>query len=542
MGSSQQRKMRRLQGQQSGLSPSNERAVLQHRHVPDPLDALLAQQRPFGDSDYLHEHLHSRYKSRLAKIAQKLPVAGELWSAIEQAPPHSRYRVIGDPVVRYATHQALRLVSTGAQDDAGLAEYEEVFRETLAHLQRGNLDGPLESGEVGGRRLGAEPCHGSIWSEEHRDDVFSRSFRKIVQVNFRGEPMCTPSAGDLARLAKGVKLLSTLLPLCSRSVFSHTHVVVIVPHVGTWKQKASCSEFRISGTIFLNRDMLRNPWWVAEHLLHESLHQKLYDLRHTHSLMAEDLTPETPSKDDAAGVLAIWNVGGALRSNAWDTFLAVAAFHVYVHLAVLCVQAERGKTELVKRFGAPDASLPAMTHRREAFERAQYLGRHIKASCGMELGPAGRVLVDWLLSILNAIDPAPPPPESIFLHHLLHRYMVEATLVANHKVSPELIAQLLTLVDDEAEVIRHVLLASHTGGADLNRLNDAVARRPDERAEARLLRVRSLVTRILHTLSPDGYGLRRTSFADSTAPVEKMIEAMVDRSSQKLSPVLASLS
>ena len=542
MGSSQRRRMNRSQGQRSGPSPSNQ-ASSPNRHAIDPIDAVLAQVQPFGDSAYLHEQLHVRYKDRLGRIAEHLPIAGDLVRALERATADSQYRIIGDPVVRYMTHQALHHISNGANDTEALAECAEIFRETLGHLEAGKPGGPLELGEVDARRLGSEPGGGVIWSEEHRDDVFGRRFRRIVHDNFRGEPLCTPSADDLASLGKGTQLLTALLPLCSRSVFTHTHMVVIVPHVGTWKQKASCSEFRISGTIFLNRDMLRSPWWVAEHLLHESLHQKLYDFRHTHSLLTQDVTGETPSPDDAAAVLSIWNVGGADRSKGWDTFRAVAAFHVYVHLAVLCVQAERRKTELVKRFGAPDASFPAVTHRREALQRAHYLARQIKASCGRELGRAGRMFVDWLISVLHAIDPAPPPPESLFLHLLFHRYMVEATLIArNEQLSPELAAQLQKVMGDEAETLRGVLGAIPAAGPDIDRLNQATARRADESAQAAFSRFRSLVARILWNHSPDGYGLRRASSADSTAHPERMIQAMVNQSSDQLIAVLAASS
>jgi hypothetical protein len=506
----------------------------------DSIDAVVAKHRPFGDSDYLHDQLHLRYKGRLAKISEALAVAGELSRALEQVASERKYRVLGDPVVRRATDVALHLVWNGSLEGAAIAECEEVFRGTLRHLEAGHPGGPLESGGGYGRRLGTEPWHGAIWSEEHGDDVFGRFFRRVVRENFRGEPLCTPSAADLAGLARGAQLLGTLLPLCSQSVLRHTHMVVVVPHVGIWKEKASCSEFDISGTIFLNRDMLGNPWWVAEHLLHESLHQKLYDFRHTHSLMAEDLSPEARSKEDAAAVLSIWNVGGAAQSNAWDTFRAVAALHVYVHLACLCVRAAHGGASLVKRFGAPDATYPAMTEPREAFQRAHYLGRQIKASCWRELGPAGRLFVDWLVSILDAIDPAPPPPDSLYLHLLLHRYLVEATLVAKGKLTPALVGHLPTLVDEEAQVVRDVLLAVDAGGPAMDRLGNAVTRRPNDSVESAFLRFRTIVAAILQTLSPDGYGLRRASLgASTTERPEKMIQSMVDRSSQQLVPVLA---
>jgi len=536
MASAQGRKVKRHPGHKSGSSQEAQSA--HQTHVPDPFDAAFAQQRPFGDSDYLHEQLHVRYKSRLEKIAEALPVASELSRAMDRATPYGRYRILGDPVVRRTVHLALHHVCNSVQDAALLAACEEVFRETLAHMERGHQSGPLEYTGTELRRLGAERSP-SIWSEERGDDLFGRSFRKIVHDNFSGEALCTPSGADLAKLAKGAQLLSALLPLSAGSVLSHTHMVVIVPHAGIWKQKASCSEFDISGTIFLNRDMLGNPWWVAEHLLHESLHQKLYDFRHTHSLMTEDLSPDVAPKDGAAAVVSIWNVAGATRSNEWDTFRSVAAFHVYVHLAVLCAQAERRKTELAKRFGTPEASFPAMTHRREAFERAQYLGRHIQASCWRELGLAGRRFVEWLMSVMNALDPAPPPPESVYLHLLLHRYMVEATLIASRKLSPELAKQLLQLLDEEAQTIGRVLLAIRAAGPDVDRLRDVILRGPDKGPEAAFLRFRSVVTRILQSLSPDGYGLRRASAADSMAPFEMMIRAMVDRSSQQLIPVLS---
>jgi hypothetical protein len=520
-------------------SPANEGMAVQSRHFPDPLDALLAQHRPFGDSDYLHEQLQARYHARLGQISKTLPIAGELSRALEQATPYTRYRIVGDPVLRHTIHRALHLIWKNAQGGGALAECEAVLQETLGHLKNGHRGGPLESGDVAGRRLGIEACHGAIWSEKHPDDLFGRAFRRIVHDNFHGDPLCTPSAVDIARLAKGAKLLGELLPLSAQSVFSHTHMIVIVPDVGVWRQKASCSEFFIGGTIFLNRNMLVNPWWVAEHLFHESLHQKLYDLRHTHSLLAEDLSPDKPSKDTAAAVRAIWNVGGADRSNGWDTFRAVAAFHVYVHLAVLCTRAEQRQTELVKRFGAPAASLPAMTHRREVFDRARYLGAQIRASCGRELGLAGRLLVDWLILALNTIDPEPPPPQSVYVRLLLHRYMVEATVLAHSKPSPDVVTRLSTLVDEEAETMRHVILATGAEGPDLAGLQDAMVRRPDEAAETAFLRFRSLVARILQTPSRDGHGRWTAPYERSTSPAGKMIQGMVDRSSEQLTSVWA---
>lgn len=552
MGSASHRKraLKERLSKQGGQPAGSADGGAPNQNSLDPFDALLAQHRPFGDSDYLHEQLRLRYQQRLSRIADLLPVAGELSSALERATPQSHYRTVGDPVVRHAIHASLRHAWNASQGGAQqgpsvsgglpLADCEEILRETLGHLETGSHGGgPLESGGVDLRRLGPEPGHGSIWSEEHRDDVFGRCFRKMVRDNYRGDPLCTPSAADVAMLAKGADLLGALLPLCTRSVLSHTYLVVVVPHVGGWKNKGSCSEFRISGTIFLNREMLRNPWWVAEHLLHESLHQKLYDFRHTHSLLAEDLSPEAPPTENAAAIHAIWNVGGTSRANGWDTFRAIAAFHVYVHLAVLWVQIDRRKADLVKRFGpTPDGTFPAMTHRREAFQRAQYLGRCIKDACWQEMGPAGRLFVAWLSSILNAVDPSPPPPDPSYLHLVLNRYILEGNLVAKHDPRASgVTAQLLKLIDDEGETIRRVLRAMYADGRDVERLDDAMARRPDEGVGAAFLRFREVVTGLLYALSPNGYGLRGAPSSESTPPIDNMIRAMLDESSQRLTPV-----
>ena len=499
------------------------------KHHLDTYDAHLAEYRPFGDSDYLHEQLQLRYQRRLGQLSTFLPLAGELSRALERVKAPARYRTVGDPVVRHTIQQALRRVVRGAQDGMLLAECEDVFRKTLRHLDNGTCGGPLESGGDKDRRLGQEAYHGWIWSDGHSDDIFDRTFRKVARDYFPAEEPCAPSATDLAKLEKGAELLRLLLPLTSRSALGHAHVIVTFNG-----RKASCSEFRVGGTVFINRDMLHNPWWVAEHLLHESLHQKLYDFRHTHTLLARDLSADrNSSAEGGAPIYSLWNAGGADRPNYWDTFRGIAAFHVYVHLALLCLQAERRKEELFERFGAPDASPPSLIHWHKAFERAQYLGRAIKESAWKELGPAGQLLVDWLLSTLNAIDASPPPANSSYLHLLLERYVVEASLIANTKLSLEATLQLEKIVRREADVVHHVLSALHAGQPELDRLDDAGVRRSDEGAEAHFLRFRGLIAKTLQRLSPDGYGFQRPSSVDSTA-LEDMLQTMVETSSRAL--------
>jgi hypothetical protein len=491
-------------------------------------EAILAQYRPFGDSEYINGQLQVCYKRRLNKISDYLPVASELLCVLDQASAYNQYRVIGDTIVRCAIQHALAQLKTGMQYGLPLDQCEEIFRETIRHLEKGNCNGgPLVSGL---NRLGPEPYHGWIWSEVHSDDVFGRSFRYVIQHNY-GSELCTPDAHELAQLSRGAKLLGELLPLLSRSALRHAYVIAVVPEAGHWIGKASSSQYRVSGTIFLNRELLQNPWWVADHLFHESLHQKLYDFRHGHSVLKEDSSPEPNSpREDLPKVCSIWNLPGANKLNCWDTHRAVAAFHVYVHLALLARLAEQRSTELEKVYGGLHDFPFTMTKSRKAFERAHYLGENIKKVCWQELGLAGQLLIDWLILILDAIDPSPPPQDPSYIHLLLDRYLIEAKRLEK-AVSTNLKAQLGKLIRDEVKSTRSVLSTVNARG-DLNRFNNALEQYADEELGTKFSEVRTLIAKTLVDVSPDGYRMRCSS-PEATAP-DEIVKRMVERSSEQL--------
>jgi hypothetical protein len=496
---------------------------------PQVFEAVLAETRPFGDSIYIRDQFHIAYKRRLQKISVAIPAADALLTALEAADASSQYYVLGDTVVRCAIQQALRQVVTNTHYGLPRADLANVFLAATQHVMRGSYRGPLESGAVTPERLGPNPWHGWIWSEDHSDDVFGRAFQFIVAENY-GDALCTPDAQHLAMLRKAASLLEELMPSLARSALSHAHVIAVFPGSGAWKGKASSSQYRVSGTIFLNREALDNPWWVAEHLLHEALHQKLYDFRHGHSVLARDALPYQEALADGQLIVAAWNSPGLTALNAWDTHRVLAAFHVYVHLALFATLAESRAPELHHEYGPLDGAGRPMTASRQACDRARYLGEQVRAWCWEELGLAGQGLVDWLSSILNVLDPS-PPPSGACVHLLLARYTAEAKRVEQHgPLAAGVAPRLALLMRGEVARTRHVLerLGAQSALAQFDR---AVGSFSDADLGFQLPQVRRLIADTLLRQARDGYVL--ASPPEPTGP-DGMVRDMVDMSSHEL--------
>ncbi len=143
---------------------------------------------------------------------------------------------------------------------------------------------------------------------------------------------------------------------------------------------------------------------------------------------ADDRRPFTRSGPKDA-VVSIWNVAGVrlARTNGIPSDRSLRSMSMCLWR---CSERKTRdeKAELVKRFGAPEASFPATTHCREAVERAPYLGRQIQASCWRELGLAGLRFVEWLMSVERARPHAPaarvglPSPPASSLHGRSHAH------------------------------------------------------------------------------------------------------------------------
>jgi hypothetical protein len=488
------------------------------------LEAILGQHRAFGDTDYLNAQLHACYERRLAKISARLPAAGVLLDTLRRTDSYIRCRVIGDTVVRYAINDAFTQLETETEPCLTLEECDEIFLAMTLYLKdnKGEETPMSRSPQIDCGGFGVP-----VWAGQHASGpLFTRAFLSAVQVRCRSlcesnAELYIPNDHDVAMLSKGAQLLSCLLPRLARSTLHHTHSIALFQSAA-WKSAASLSQIWLSGTVFLGKEFLQNPWWVAEHLLHESLHQKLYDFQQGHSF----LRPDFPSQD-AVSICALWNTPGKNKANCWDTHRAVAAFHVYVHLALLAAVAERRAPELEEVYGSPHAD-PAIIKSRKAFERAHYLGEKIRELCWPELGIAGQRLVEWLISVLDALDPS-PPPKGCYTHLLLDRYHGEG-LTVQQKMDG-FTQELSRIAKIEIEDVQN-LLVEIGATDDAIAFNHAMAEYSYEELGNKFGQVRRYIEKAVLNLYDKDYRLKMSNA--SANRVQEIVSHMVETSSMDL--------
>lgn len=498
---------------------------LQSTELLTAIEEVLVQHKAFGDSAYIREQLEVAFRRRLERISGDVPLARQLLGIFDQADSYTRYRIVGNTVIRCAVQHSHYQLETNEQYGLPIPECEKVFAATIQHLELGKLGTPFENGSVILQRLGTESHYGWIWNEKYPDNIFGRSFRLILKQEY-GDSLCTISDGELEMLLKGKELLEDLLPSLARSALSHAHLIGCFPDVGFWKGKVSSSQIRMGGTIFLNRQMLMNPWCVAEHLLHESLHQKLYDFRHGHSLLDPEFASEEPPR-----VCSLWNAQELNKANYWDTHRAFAAFHVYVQLSLLAMMAEQRAEALEEKYGL----YRGLIESRKALERARYLGEKLDELCSEELGVAGKRLLDWLMSVLDFLDPA-PPPKGAYIHLLLDLYQreanrVDAVLGESETAASSFSRELTPVVKAELESTRRVLSKIRSDGG-LDRFNSVLSQYSDEQLGSEFPAVRRIIARTLLEASPDGYGLK--SCATDREDPDELVKQMVEAGSERL--------
>jgi hypothetical protein len=392
----------------------------------------------------------------------------------------------------------------------------EVLEALLDHLKIGLGQGPLNLSL--GPRVGPMPYHPWIWMDDRpAGDPFAKVYRWLVEYHYRGGMPRPASALEVSALQQGAQLLEELLPTSAPDVMGHTQVVAVIPASGVWEKMQSSSQYLIGGNIFLSELVFDHPWLVSELLYHESLHQKLYDLRHGHTILKEDavLDPITLAKSEVL-TQSPWNY---TDDNQWDTHRVLAAFHVYVHVSLLSLRSEEAASDLEPIVGPRTRQ---ETPARAALDRARYLGEKLaEPPCSDELDAGGAKLVEWLTAVLDFLDEDPPPCGAV-LHLLLNRYEREARRVRRSDTLGETSYLAALLAKDEPRIVLD-LLSKLQCDSTSRRLRKALDQLKTDDPHQLFAEVRRCIVEALRKCG-NRCSLPRTDAVDADAVIARMIE------------------
>ncbi|WP_189748076.1 aKG-HExxH-type peptide beta-hydroxylase [Streptomyces nojiriensis] len=188
---------------------------------------------------------------------------------------------------------------------------------------------------------------------------------------------------EVDTIRQAVDLLSRLLPHVATSVLSHLSYVGVVAGPGAFE---SASDRKVPRAIFINRDALTGVPRTSEAILHECVHQKLYDIQLVQPIYRVGYDAKT-----AATVRPAWH-----EDAAWSFDRALAASHVYVHLSAFYASLECG-------LDPATSHVDAVGGRTRSIGRARFL---LDAVAGLpaESGPAGLRFISWLNEQLEHIE------------------------------------------------------------------------------------------------------------------------------------------
>ncbi|MGW4959064.1 hypothetical protein ACWEPL_17710 [Nonomuraea sp. NPDC004186] len=158
--------------------------------------------------------------------------------------------------------------------------------------------------------------------------------------------------------------------------------------------------------IFVNVSALRNVYDAAESILHESLHQKLFDIGLARTIFRPGYV------DAESHTIPIPWSGDELRVRQFSADRAISAYHVYVHQTLLYLALLTRR----RSYAEPD---PEILHRTAvAWARAREFRRGLHGDgARTELGEDGLAFLHWLDRAHDALGAVVLPDGSALAGH-----------------------------------------------------------------------------------------------------------------------------
>ncbi|MEU9038845.1 HEXXH motif-containing putative peptide modification protein [Streptomyces sp. NPDC048352] len=336
--------------------------------MQEPALVTLARHPVFAVSDDIIGRLYETYDFLLDCIAP------DEWPA---GPDERRIpaETALEPTVRHGLDRALRTLRDTPACKAELA--------ALAQRRRAGPSLAAEEEEAGIGQVVELPGHRvhlltdpALPAPAHRE--FAGLFRRHLSAGEGADTLagCTAETAGTVRAAVDL-MLATAPDLCN-GLLRHGRYVVAVDGPDAFD---SASTREIPGAAFVAVRCMRTPERLAEALVHEFTHLRLYDLQATRSIFAPDYDTDT-----APTVAPEWHKDSPVPR--WPVDRALAAAHVYVHLTAWFEQRALDS-------GGPQVRESAVTSALRATSLLDKVARH----AGECLGPAGRTFLRWLTQV-----------------------------------------------------------------------------------------------------------------------------------------------
>lgn len=360
------------------------------------IEAELVGHPAFGDTQCVFDRLRAIVLLFLEGASRNKPFILALHQELRDGPHRQAAAVLADPVVLSGLQGALRRDAKPPLDEA-----EELFAATLRHLRDGPSGPPTAVGCLLQARPRCAPHDIALWDPALPQSLFKRCFEsnyhEFISNHHLPERvrLQRPRPAFVEAVERGSDLLAALLPQLAASALAHLRLIGVFSAEDSY-HTGHFSHLSIASTMFLHRVYLRNPWLVADALLHEALHCKLADLT-----LIRDIWQEGSDADDAPRIRPLWRRHQQGPEAAWPVARAFVAFHVHVHMALFFMRVERLEARLAGEFGAPPESFREGL--RTALYRAGYL-RQALDEIGQPFGPEGRLMFAWLSGMLQQLS------------------------------------------------------------------------------------------------------------------------------------------
>ncbi|MFJ1651523.1 aKG-HExxH-type peptide beta-hydroxylase [Streptomyces sp. NPDC088337] len=363
-------------------------------------DTILITDHQFGDSRAIQSRNVHRFAVGLRLIAEADPRHEHTLRRVSELTQDRLLLLMHDPVIRNAFEDDLAKLENGVRDSCGLGRLMAALTDKPGDL------GPCE--RIATPHMRPWPAYGAawLWTELHPIDEASADLaahlRLLYDGSIEGGPATEPVIPTLdmsRRLTQGAELLTRLLPGVGTSVLRHVSLL------GFTRAETSDGPLQsLSGgdplpsAILMAPERLADPWTVAETLLHESAHLKLFDALRACSLLT-----------DADRLVPIpW------RKTPWRLVRVLVALHFYAHLLVFEQAVHDASPEVRAAFGEPpahqavDEVSPGTqaarngTYRSSA-ERARYLAKCVRTLPTGTLTPDGTRFMAWISEALTLV-------------------------------------------------------------------------------------------------------------------------------------------